>query len=257
VTASSATITGSVNPNGAVTQFWFLYAANNLLSGATKTGVQSIGSGTNTSAISANISGLTGGTTYYYQLQASNSAGTVNGAVLNFDTTAVTPTKSTPSISSINPSNPTATVGNQNVTVNGSQFQNGLTVTVGFPGGGSAILSGSQIQGVNSSSFAMVINFNSNPGTYSIRVNNPDGGISAAFSFSVHSVTSTPVISSISPSRPSSNAGNQLITVFGSGFQSGLTVTVGFPNGGTATLSGTQIQDVGSSSFLMDINFNT
>src|SRR5579883_1451760 len=53
---------------------------------------------------------------------------------------------------------------------------------------------------------------------------------------------STPSISSISPSSPTASGSNQNITVFGSGFQAGLTVTVTFPSGGSATLSGTQIQ---------------
>jgi len=44
---------------------------------------------------------------------------------------------------SISPATPIATVGNQNVSVFGSNFVNGLTVTVFFPGGGSGTLSGS------------------------------------------------------------------------------------------------------------------
>ena len=57
--------------------------------------------------------------------------------------------------------------------------------SVGFPGGGGSTLSGTQIQSVAANSFVMVINFNGNPGSYSIRVNNPDGGQSNTYSFSV------------------------------------------------------------------------
>src|ERR1035441_8284137 len=81
---------------------------------------------------------------------------------------------STPSISSISPANPTSSGSNQTVTVYGSQFQSGLTVTVGYSGG-SSTLSGSQIQSVTANSFQMIILLN-NPGSYTIRVNNPDGG---------------------------------------------------------------------------------
>ena len=160
---------------------------------------------------------------------------------------------STPSISGVQ-SGLQATAGNQNVSVSGSQFQSGLTVTVGFPSGGSTTLSGSQIQGVSANSFTMVINFNNNPGTYTARVNNPDGGQSNVYSFSV--AAATPQITSISPSTPSRAAGNQNVWVYGSGFQSGLTVTVFFPSGGSGTLSGTQIQNVSAGSFMMVINFN-
>jgi len=85
--------------------------------------------------------------------------------------------KSSPQISNVAPGL-AATAGNQNVSVTGSQFQSGLTVTVGFPGGGSGTLSGTQILNVTASSFVMVINFNGNPGGYTIQVNNPDGGVS-------------------------------------------------------------------------------
>src|SRR5260370_35095742 len=102
----------------------------------------------------------------------------------------------------------------------------------------------------------MVINFNGNPGSYTIQVNNPDGGHSNTFGFNASAQISTPSISSISPSNPTASSGNQNVTVYGSQFQSGLTVTVGFSGGGSATLSGSQIQSVTAGSFVMVINFN-
>jgi len=91
-----------------------------------------------------------------------------------------------PQISWISPSTPPRAAGNQNVWVYGSGFQSGLTVTVGFPGGGSGTLSGTQIQNVSDGSFMMVINFNNNPGSYWIRVNNPGGATSNTFYFNVN-----------------------------------------------------------------------
>jgi hypothetical protein len=64
------------------------------------------------------------------------------------------------------------------------------------------------------------------------------------------------IINFITPSTPSRAAGNQNVRVYGSGFQSGLTVTVYFPGGGSQPLSGKQIQNVSSTSFMMVINFN-
>src|SRR5258708_17994510 len=109
---------------------------------------------------------------------------------------------STPSISSISPGTPTASGSNQTVTVSGSQFQSGLTVTVFFPNGsGSSTLSGTQIQSVSSGSFQMIITL-SGPGTFGIRVNNPDGGHSNTFNFNVNAASPTPTISSLSPPTP-------------------------------------------------------
>lgn len=68
----------------------------------------------------------------------------------------------TPSVSGINPPSPVAMGSDEVVTVNGSNFQAGLTVDV-FNGSGSLIrsLSGSQIRCVTANSFAMLINLSS------------------------------------------------------------------------------------------------
>jgi len=47
-----------------------------------------VGSGKTAVAASANLTGLTSGTKYYYEVQATNSAGTTTGAIKNFTTTA-------------------------------------------------------------------------------------------------------------------------------------------------------------------------
>jgi hypothetical protein len=124
---------------------------------------------------------------------------------------------STPSISSISPANPTSSGSNQTVTVYGNQFQSGLTVTVGYSGG-SSTLSGSQIQSVTANSFQMIILLN-NPGSYTIRVNNPDGGQSNTFAFSATSSTATPVVTSITPT--SVPASTFMLTINGTGFDGG------------------------------------
>src|SRR2546427_8719080 len=87
-----------------------------------------------------------------------------------------------------------------------------------------------------------------NVGSWTIRVNNPDGSQSNTFGFNVGSGAVS--IASISPSAPSSGPNNQTVTVNGSGFQNGLTVSVGFPGGGGTTLSGTQIRSETETSVL-------
>ena len=79
----------------------------------------------------------------------------------------------------------TASGSNQTVTVNGSGFQSGLTVTVFFPNNnGSTMLNGTQIQSVSATSFQMIVTL-SGAGTWGIRVNNPDSQQSNTFNFSV------------------------------------------------------------------------
>ncbi len=87
ITATTATLAGTVNPNGADTHALFAYATSNTLSGATQTPSQDLGSTVASDAISASLAGLTPSTTYYYQAVAQNNVGTTNGAIFSFTTT--------------------------------------------------------------------------------------------------------------------------------------------------------------------------
>lgn len=161
---------------------------------------------------------------------------------------------SVPTISSISPDKPFATIGNQQVTVNGKNFETGLNVIVRYPGG-SAILSGAQIQNVTPESFVMLIDFSGVAATYTIRVKTRTGALSNEFPFSTD-VPPSPQVTSISPGIPQASVGDQLVRVAGTNFRAGLTVTAGFPGGGFAVLSGPQILDVTPTDFAMLINFN-
>ena len=90
VTANTATLAGTVTPNGADTTAWFLYGTSSTLSGASKTSSQDLGSGTTSIAASANLTGLIAGTKYYYQVVAQNSVGTASGSINSFTTTPFT-----------------------------------------------------------------------------------------------------------------------------------------------------------------------
>ena len=88
ITANAATLAGTVDPNGADTHYWFLYGTSSTMSGASQTASVDLGSTAATDTITANISGLTVGTMYYYQAVAENSAGTTSGSINSFTTTA-------------------------------------------------------------------------------------------------------------------------------------------------------------------------
>jgi uncharacterized repeat protein (TIGR01451 family) len=92
----------------------------------------------------------------------------------------------TVTVSRISPDTPIAGAGNQTVTVSGSGFQTGLTVTAFFPNnGGTATLQGvGQIQGATPTGFQIQLALNS-AGTWGIRVNNPSGQQSNIFNFVV------------------------------------------------------------------------
>jgi len=88
VTNTKATVRGTVNPSGSVTSYWFEYGTDPLLNGTLKTtSHKSVGAGSLTTAVEANISGLTASSTYYARIVADNSGGTVRGTIQSFETT--------------------------------------------------------------------------------------------------------------------------------------------------------------------------
>ncbi len=85
VTQSSATVSGTVNPNGSDTTYYFQYGSTT--SYGSNTASTSAGSGTSDESVSSNLTGLAPSTTYHYRLVAVNSAGTTDGADQTFTTT--------------------------------------------------------------------------------------------------------------------------------------------------------------------------
>ena len=116
VTANSATLAASVDPEGADTQYYFEYvdaadydpsASNPYSAGSASPAPPGtdIGSSFNVQPASTNISGLAQSTTYHFRLVASNSLGTTDGT----DQTFTTLTPGAPLIDSESSGNVTAT----------------------------------------------------------------------------------------------------------------------------------------------------
>ncbi len=84
VSNSTASITGSIVPNGAQTTYWFEYGETTAL--GTRTSVQSAGSGYATVGTPGYITGLKANTKYYYRLSGQNRLAIVNGATYSFTT---------------------------------------------------------------------------------------------------------------------------------------------------------------------------
>jgi len=97
VTSISATLTATINTNGADTSFFFAYGPSNLpgLGNGTPTMVVPAGSGV--TAVSTSIAGLSAATAYSFQILANNGTGLVSGSIVQF-TTLTPPVISTPSV---------------------------------------------------------------------------------------------------------------------------------------------------------------
>jgi len=86
VSMGSATLNGTVNPNGQAASYHFEFGTSTSYGQSTPT--QSAGADSQTHPESAAVAGLTAGTTYHFRILATNSAGTSLGADQIFTTQA-------------------------------------------------------------------------------------------------------------------------------------------------------------------------
>jgi hypothetical protein len=130
LTATTATLNGTVNPGGGATTGWFRYSATNPGSCSDTFGTRipsgsggsDLGSSNTNQTFSQPITGLTMGATYYYCAIASNSAGVSIGNLVSFTTpTAPSATTNTP-----------PTVNDTSATLSGTVNPNGAPTTGWF-----------------------------------------------------------------------------------------------------------------------------
>jgi hypothetical protein len=108
LSTSRATIAGTVLPYAQATTYTVAYGTSaSALS--TTTAAQSAGDGDSPWAISVPLTGLTAGTTYYYEVQATNASGTTDGTVESFTTTSAATTTSTNTTTTTTSTNTTTT----------------------------------------------------------------------------------------------------------------------------------------------------
>jgi hypothetical protein len=84
ITAHTATLSGSVNPEARYTSWYFAYGKTPHLDA--RTAVHHLVASPDTSNIALTLSSLTAQSTYYFRLVASNSAGTTAGSIYSFST---------------------------------------------------------------------------------------------------------------------------------------------------------------------------
>jgi len=123
ISSSSATLNGTVNPNGASTTGWFEWGTSASYGNTTQT--FSGGSGTSDVAMSWTLSSLSPKTTYHFRAVGQNSAGTSYGSDMYFTTSS----------SGAQPTVKTGTatdVTSSAATLNGTVNANGLSTTAEF-----------------------------------------------------------------------------------------------------------------------------
>ena len=134
-----------------------------------------------------------------------------------------------PSIGSVSPTSMPPSTSLQTLTVSGSGFHPDATLTFNPPTGSDILSTASRFTSKSSSQLVYQINNGNDVGTWQVRVNNPDGQSSGWASFTVAGVA--PSISGVSPtSMPASNT-DQTLTISGSNFVSGATLTFDPPTG--------------------------
>jgi hypothetical protein len=95
ITGTSATLNGTVNPNGTPTTAWFEWSTDSTLATPQSTPPQSLSAGGSDVAVSETLGNLATGVTYFFRVVASNSPGVlIRGAIVSF-TTARPPTVTT------------------------------------------------------------------------------------------------------------------------------------------------------------------
>ena len=122
---TGVTLSGTVTPRGAATDAAFCYGTASNLSGCTSVSISpQIGANDTATAITTALTGLTPTTTYFYRAVGVNSAGTTNGTILSFTTSAI----SAPSVTTVAASSISGTGATLNATVSA----NGAATTTSF-----------------------------------------------------------------------------------------------------------------------------
>ena len=120
----SATLNGSVNPNGAPSTAAFDYGTTQSFGQTASAG--SINAGNAAVQITASITQLACGTQYFFRARASNGTGSTDGTTLSFNTTACP--VSAPEVTTL----AATLVGTTTATLNANVDANGVTTTTRF-----------------------------------------------------------------------------------------------------------------------------
>ena len=262
VTTSSATLLGTVNPNGSDTHFYFEYGTSNTLSSYGSTGTQDLGAGTSASGISANIASLNAGTQYYFRVVAYNSYGTTMGSIVPFSTTSAqtaptahfTMTGQSQTVSDPNTLNLTVTTGGSvAVTLNSTSTQGSAPIT-------SYVWEFNGTQQCSNSSSCSVNVTGSGNGTFTLTVTDSNSKQSTATAYVYLTVSNpTPTITNISPNSFTLGQGGGVVaaTITGTGFTSESYQQYSVSGGAQWAWATVAPWNISSTSMTIDVNTGT
>ena len=235
VTATSAVLNGTINPNGFATTASFEYGTDAQLVGATVVSAGTTTAGTAPEAVTATLSGLSSGTTYYYRVRGLNAENPnpQTGIILSFTTAAGQP----PVAGSTTVAIPASGTGTINLTTVASDPDN-APATLTF-----AILTttGVTVTPVSGADFSYTANGTwTGSGNFTYRVTDPSGQSATGTITVVDQIAPTiPVLANLSVSATSGSGAvvtftptatdNVAVTSLTSAPASGST----FPNGTT------------------------
>jgi len=234
VASFSATLNGSLNPNGSTTTVYFQYGLTT--SYGSNTAMQSQ-TGNTVRAISANISGLSASTTYHFRIVAHNAGGTAYGSDRTF--TTLSPTGPPVAIT-----NAASYIASFSARLNGSVDPHGLTTTVHFQYGTTTSYglttapqskTGNTYQNVVANISGLAAST-----TYHFRIvatNSSGTRFGRDRTFTTLSATGAPVVIT----NPATNVASSSATLNGSVDPHGLTTHVHFQNGATSRYGHTPV----------------
>ncbi|MBI3572397.1 hypothetical protein HY091_02615, partial [Candidatus Kaiserbacteria bacterium] len=226
ISGSSATLNGTVNPNGVTATAWFEYGTTTSYGSSTAT--QNIAAGTTAVAVSAAISGLSANTTYHFRIDATNNGGTSNGSDASFTTLAAPPTVTTGNATSITSSG---------ATLNGTVNPNGVTATAWFEYGLSTVYgSTTAAQNITAGTTAVAVSANisslSANTLYHFRIDaNNNGGTSLGTDNTFTTLANPPTVTTGS----AASIGGTSATLNGTVNPNGVTATAWFEYGTTTS----------------------
>ncbi len=249
VASFSATLNGSVDPNGLTTSVYFQYGTT---TGYGFTTAPHTKTGNRSQSVSANISGLTASTTYHFRIVATNSAGTRYGSDRTFTT-----------LSAIGPpvvrSNPATFVASFSARLNGSVDPHGLATTVYFQYG--TTISYGLTTAPHSHSGNAYLNISANISSLSantvyhfriVATNSVGTRYGSDRTFTTLSATGPPVVTT----NPATNVATSSATLNGSLDPHGLTTSVSFQYGTTTSYGHTTAMQTQTGNTFRNITAN-
>jgi hypothetical protein len=249
IASFSATLNGSVDPHGLSTTVYFQYGTT-ISYGSTT--LSQIKTGNTYQSISANLSGLTASRTYHFRIVATNGAGTRYGA----DRTFTTLTATGPPVVTTNPA---TFIASFSARLNGSVDPHGLPTTVYFQYGttvsyGLTTAPQSKTGNIYQNVAANISGLTAST-TYHFRIvatNSAGTRYGSDRTFATLSATGPPVVIT----NPATNIATNTATLNGTINPHGLTTTVYFQYGTTASYGHTSASQSKTGNVYQNVSVN-